>query len=260
MANPDSSKWWSAMINHRHTGGPPRKVAWLGPLLLAGVFGLILFASNDEKPLRNDWRATPKIAAEGELAPGNTVRASLVDLKLPQECDIGSFEWKVSHGGWLGDGYSVQGESFQITPMMAGTRLELTMRPYGMCPGMFFAYEASWEIQVNTEDTIRNLTPPRLEGDLRAGGTAQIVPGTWHPSAADVVYVWGDRLHSENENEALALNAAMAGYSMFLNISEDPPALTFAEDQTNTIAVWAVVSYRNYQPLAYLIEEVSFDS
>jgi len=218
---------------------------------MAGIVWGIFFhldTSTDKREYRWDL---PKVHLEGELAPGSTVRVTLGDLKLPKECAIGSIDWRVKHDG---DSlpFNAEGDSIQLTPLMAGAELELTIWSAGQCDKVFLAY-TSWLIPANSEDPIRNLTPPRLEGDMSPGGVARVVPGTWHPKDADVVYIWGSTYLLSDEAAAIGSVMALPCERDFC--SQEAPQLAFA-DQGESTSVWAVVSYSNYQPRAYLIAEV----
>ena len=231
------------------------KVGWRVLWWLTVFFGLFVVAACSSDTDLRDYSPLPEMQIEGELAPGNTVKASQGDLKLPQECDVASFEWSVTHGESMTD-YSATGDSLLITPLMAGAELTLILNSAGKCGDKRYPhYSERWLIPVNTEERITNLTPPRLSGELRPGGVVQIVPGTWQPSGVDVVYVCSRFM----PDEIIALRYALAGRCEYCACSDEAPVLTLDQEPTQSLYVWAVVSYSNYQPLAHFVQEVSFE-
>jgi len=187
---------------------------------------------------------------EGTLAPGHTVAPKLSDLGLPKDCVPNDFTWWVSYNSI--DSSSTDGPTFGITPLMAGSVLEVIVRVPDACGGALANHRDAWLIQASTKDSIETVVVPVLAGDLYPGGSAWVEPGVWAPADVDVVYLW-------TPSPDVPKNPAMLDYMMngYFAYAPTGPEVTIPEDWAGrTMTVWAGVGYENYLPLVFQVGQV----
>jgi len=199
-------------------------------------------------------RKPQMLAVTGHIASGETVKATQGSVRLPWGCKPKSWLWIVAEPNYGSGSYEIRGQTLEITPAMAGARLGLWMLPQGRCdPDEHKHFAGFWDIPVNPDNPIENLAPPKLEGDIRLGGTAVVTPGEWAPAEVDVKYVWTP--------DGVDFKSAVAVEGFLQNrpdISGTGTEVMLPLGEYYGVAAWAVVGYRDYPPVVMLIDSVSW--